>query len=184
MSITKLDKPLVIGGKAVYPQTSADQVIMSDGKTLDEIIENIGSPSSSSGNVSVNLDSTEETGEVVPLNADTLGGYSADYFGIKPELLWKNSNVTSAFVEQTISLSLNVGDVLFIPTLSFDQQRHFVIIVVESKRKMFILGDVDDNVFRLNYLSTAGIEFGAYSGTSTNVLIPTHIYRIAKGAAV
>ena len=35
MSITKLDKPLVIGGKAVYPQTSADQVIMSDGTPLE-----------------------------------------------------------------------------------------------------------------------------------------------------
>lgn len=35
MSINKLTSPLIIGGQQIYPQTSADQVIMSDGTPLE-----------------------------------------------------------------------------------------------------------------------------------------------------
>ena len=35
MSVTKLNKPLIIGGKQVYPQTSADQILKADGSALE-----------------------------------------------------------------------------------------------------------------------------------------------------
>lgn len=56
MSVTKLNHPFIIGGKQVYPQTSADQIIKADGSKLETV-----------NGISVD-------------NADNLNGHPASYY--------------------------------------------------------------------------------------------------------
>lgn len=206
MSITKLDKPLVIGGKAVYPQTSADQVVMSDGKTLNEIIENIGSSSSSGGNVSINFDGTEETGEVVPINADALGGHNAGYYATKTEvntaqatadnaiarldnmgmeLVWENASPTSEFAAQTVNCDWTQAETVTILCDSATSLTGACSLTLKpslnkkgSLSYAFYDGGAHIRAREFTFVN-GGVSFAAAKGdgsTGNLYMIPTHIY--------
>lgn len=141
-------------------------------------------------------------------NAEKLNGQPASYYATKTEvqtaqttadnaiarlddmdmeLLWKNASPTSNFGEQTINLTLSDGDLLFIPFDSFKQQRDFCLFVVKNG-KICLVGQTIYNFYRMFEISLTGIKFYKANASNDNVdkdiLVPTHIYRIARGLPV
>lgn len=82
MSVTKLENPLVVGGKQIYPLSTTDQIIKLDGTKL-ETEDGINAENAKTLN-----GKTEN--ELSVANADTLGGNNSDYFA-------KSSDVPFSF---------------------------------------------------------------------------------------
>ena len=102
--INELQNQAIVINNTLTSTSTTEALSAAQGKVLNDRIsainddmENLGG---GGGNVSINLNGTEEVGEVVPINADSLGGVPAEDYLTKLSLMWENADITSSFASQ------------------------------------------------------------------------------------
>ena len=212
----------------IYPETTAKQVKMDNGERLSTILnENIlylgetdeatsvalvdadtlggysaeyflrNAGGGGTGDVTVNLDSSETSGQASTVNADLLGGVAAENYATKQyvdnkcgmDLLWENASFSSNFAAQNITLEWsNYSQLIIVGAGSVGSRKQLYTTVIPTDHiqiddQYLLMFPRTNNVIMhrtIKFTATNTINIGDNSSgsASNNYDVPLYIYGI------
>ena len=161
MDIIKTQSPLTIGGKGVYPLTTADQIVLSDGTRLEkngyinaknavEANHSVEADHATTADNAINAENANEaTHASTADDANALGGITAsDYalksdLGVSIELLWENDNAAAGLGATTIALNLSKYAAIMIDAVTHKSYSGYGITSVVFKNRRGLISYAD-----------------------------------------